>query len=130
MDIARPYTDRRGVFSRRAGRGGRSPAHRGDWRLALILILPATAGFIAFAAYPALRGIYLSFTDFRILSPATWSGLANYRQLLSDGVFWNSLWVTFYFVALTVIVGMAVSLMSAVILHRLSHSAQWVDYRT
>ena len=117
MDLARPNT----VSARRAG-GGRSPAHRGDWRLALILILPATAGFLVFAAYPALRGIYLSFTDFRILTPATWSGLANYRRLLSDSVFWHSLWTTVYFVALTVIAGMAVSLTSAVILHRLTRS--------
>jgi len=100
----------------------RSPSHRGDWRLALILILPATAGFCVFAAYPTIRGIYLSFTNFRILSPPTWAGLTNYRHLFSDDVFWNSLRVTVYFVALTVGVGLAVSLTSAVILHRLTQS--------
>jgi ABC-type sugar transport system permease subunit len=94
MDTVEPY----------AGRAGRSPAHRGDWRVALILLIPAAAGFLVFAAYPALRGIYLSFTDFRILTPPTWSGLANYRQLLSDSVFWNSLRVTAYYVVLTVVV--------------------------
>jgi len=100
----------------------RSPSHRGDWRLAVILILPATAGFCVFAAYPTIRGIYLSFTNFRILSPPTWAGLANYRRLFADDVFWHSLRVTVYFVALTVGVGLAVSLVSAVILHRLTQS--------
>ena len=41
----------------------RGAAHRSDWRLAVVLILPAAMGFIVFAAGPVLRGIYLSFTD-------------------------------------------------------------------
>ena len=69
----------------------RSPEHRKDWRVALPFLLPATVGFIFFAVYPVLRGIYLSFTNFRILSPPTWTGLANYRELLHDSVFWGSL---------------------------------------
>lgn len=100
----------------------RNPSHRGDWRLALILILPASLGFLVFALYPLIRGIYLSFTDFHILTPPVWSGIANYQQLLSDGVFWNSLGVTVYFVALSVIFGLAISLVTAVILHRLTKS--------
>lgn len=110
-----------------AGRGSRqvrrNPSHRGDWRLALILILPATIGFIIFALYPLVRGIYLSFTDFHILTPPVWSGIANYQQLLSDGVFWNSLGVTVYFVVLSVGFGLAISLVTAVILHRLTQSS-------
>jgi ABC-type sugar transport system permease subunit len=108
---------------RRAGTAHRSPSHRGDGRLALVLILPAAVGFGAFAAYPTLRGIYLSFTNFRILTPPTWAGPANYRRLLSDGVFWDSLRSTVYFVILTVAIGMVVSLATAVILHRLTRSA-------
>jgi ABC-type sugar transport system permease subunit len=99
-----------------------SPARRRDGRLALLLILPATVGFAIFAAYPVLRGIYLSFTNFRILTPPTWAGAANYRRLLSDGVFWASLRSTVYFVALTVVVGLTVALLTAVILHRLTKS--------
>jgi ABC-type sugar transport system permease subunit len=100
----------------------RSPQHRNDWRIALVLILPATAGFVLFAVYPVFRGIYLSFTNFHILSPPTWAGLANYRNLLSDDVFWGSLKVTVYFVVLTVGIGLLISLVTAVILHRLTKS--------
>jgi ABC-type sugar transport system permease subunit len=105
---------------RRANR--RNPSHKNDWRLALLLILPAAIGFALFAVYPTIRGIYLSFTNFRILSPPTWAGLANYQKLLSDSVFWNSLGTTVYFVVITVGVGMVVSLVTAVILHRLTRS--------
>jgi ABC-type sugar transport system permease subunit len=99
-----------------------NPAHRSDWRVALLLIIPATVGFVVFAAYPTARGIYLSFTDFKILTPPVWTGLSNYRELLSDAVFWHSIEVTVYFVALSVGLGLTVSLFTAVILHRLTGS--------
>ena len=100
----------------------RAPAHRRDWRLALPLILPAAAGFVLFAAYPLVRGVYLSFTSFHVLTPAKWTGLANLRQLIHDDTFWASLRVTVYFVALSVIFGVLLSLVTAVVLHRLTRS--------
>ena len=109
-----------GVPSRRRKSSG--PAHHADWRLALVLVLPAAVGFIVFAAVPVLRGIYLSFTRFRILTPPTWTGLDNYRRLFGDDVFWKSLGVTVQYVVLSVILGLAVSLATAVIMHRLTRS--------
>ena len=103
---------------RRAG----SPAHRGDARLAWVLIAPAVIGFLVFAAYPTLRGIYLSFTDFRVLTPPEWTGLDNLKRLVADEVFWHSLGVTAYFVVLSVVIGMALSVTTAVVLHRLTAS--------
>jgi multiple sugar transport system permease protein len=108
---------------RRNGSSARyGPSHRRDWRLALVLIAPASVGFLVFAVYPLARAIYLSFTNFRILSPPTWAGLANYRELFSDSVFWGSLRVTVYFVVLSVGIGIVISLITAVILHRLTRS--------
>jgi ABC-type sugar transport system permease subunit len=117
-------TARRTSASRRAAQQQtwRSPQHRKDWRYALVLILPAAVGFAFFAVYPVLRGVYLGFTRFRILSPPTWTGLANYRELLSDSVFWSSLRVTVYFVVLSVGIGILISLITAVMLHRLTRS--------
>ena len=113
----------RRAAARRARQGGsRSPIHRSDWRLALLLILPAAAGFLVFAVYPLLRGVYLSFTSFHVLSPAHWTGLANYRQLIHDGTFWSSVEVTLYFVGLSVGIGIFFSLLTAVIMHRLTQS--------
>ena len=99
-----------------------SPVHRGDWRLAWLLILPAAVGFAVFAVYPLLRGIYLSFTSFHVLSPAVWTGLANYRELIHDSTFWSSVEVTIYFVVLSVGIGIFFSLLTAVIMHRLTKS--------
>ena len=94
--------------SRRAGRTvpTRSrAARRRDLPFALLFILPAVAGFAIFYAYPTFRGVYLSFTDFHVLTPPAWTGLANFRGLVHDGVFWHSLWVTVYFVLLSVAFG-------------------------
>ncbi|HEV3170735.1 MAG TPA: sugar ABC transporter permease [Actinocrinis sp.] len=114
------------------GRGGKqskkpkshpAPIHRQDWRLAWLLIAPALVGFVLFAAYPVIRGVYLSFSSFHVLSPAKWTGLDNFRKLLHDDVFWSSLRVTVYFVGLAVVIGILLSLVTAVVLHRLTRSA-------
>jgi multiple sugar transport system permease protein len=90
--------------------------------VAWLFIAPALLGFVVFFAYPMVRGIYLSFTEFHVLTPPKWVGLANYRELFHDDVFWKSLWVTVYFVVLSAGIGILSSLVTAVILHRLTRS--------
>ncbi|WP_052488452.1 sugar ABC transporter permease [Streptomyces sp. 150FB] len=99
-----------------------SSPRRGDGKLAWLLITPAVAGFLVFFAYPTLRGVYYSFTSFHILTPPRWVGLANWQKVLGDSVFWHSLLVTVYFVGLAVVIGVLLSLVTAVILHRLTRS--------
>ena len=99
-----------------------APSHRGDARLAWILIAPAMIGFLVFAVYPTLRGIYLSFTDFRLLTPPQWIGVQNFVDLFHDDTFWASLLVTVYFVIIAVVLTLTVSLITAAILHRVTDS--------
>jgi multiple sugar transport system permease protein len=98
-------------------------ARRGDAKVAWLLITPALVGFTAFYGLPLVRGIYLSFTEFHVLTPPTWVGLANFRQLFGDEVFWHSLELTVYFVLLQVVIGTLLSLAIAAILHRMTRSA-------
>jgi ABC-type sugar transport system permease subunit len=98
------------------------PAYRGHAAAAWLLIAPALIGFGVFAVYPTLRGIYFSFTSYHILSPAQWTGLANFRHMIADQTFWHSLLVTVYFTLLSVVIGILVSLVTAVVLHRLTRS--------
>lgn len=94
-------------------------ARRNDTWVAWLLVMPAILGFGVFFAYPMVRGVYLSFTEFHILSPPVWTGLDNIQELVDDTRFWHSLGVTAYFVVLTVVLGIGVSLLTAVVLHRL-----------
>lgn len=99
-----------------------APSHRGDAKLAWILIAPALVGFLVFAVYPTLRGIYLSFTDYRLLSAPTWVGLQNFVAIAHDDTFWQSLGITAYFVVFAVVLTIVVSVLTAAVLHRVTRS--------
>src|SRR5919198_2337121 len=83
----------------------RSKLQRRQTMLAWILLLPALAvvGFVAF--YPLGKTVYYSFTDQQFLSglqPTKWIGLRNYKDLIHDTDFRNSIWVTVKFTLITV----------------------------
>ncbi|NGY66001.1 sugar ABC transporter permease [Lentzea sp. NEAU-D13] len=98
-------------------------SRRNDTWVAWLLVAPAILGFGVFFAYPMLRGVYLSFTEFHILTPPVWTGLKNIQELINDIRFWHSLGVTAYFVVLTVILGVGISLLTAVV--RMTCSPRW-----
>jgi multiple sugar transport system permease protein len=66
--------------------------------MALLFIFPSLVGFVVFYAIPAVRGLFISFTDWNLLTPAKPVGLANYVALLHDPDFWNALKVTTLYV--------------------------------
>lgn len=55
-----------------------------ETRAAWIAISPWVIGFIIFTAGPLVASLYFSMTDYDVLSPPEWVGLANYRELLTD----------------------------------------------
>src|SRR4051794_2043384 len=108
---ARPKTKRRAV------------RFNGEARTAFWFLLPSLIGFIVFYAYPALRGFYLSFTDFDLLkNSGSWVGLDNYQAMLQDTLFWNSLWVTLKYVVINIGIQTVLALGIAVLMHRLTES--------
>ncbi len=93
---------------------------RDDSRLAFLFILPALAGFLVFLVWPTLRGIYLSFTKFNLLTPPEFNGLDNYIRMVQDPVFWNALKVTLYYVVLNIGLQTVLALVIAVMMQRLT----------
>lgn len=100
------------------GRSGR----RDDTRLALLFLLPAMIGLAAFYFWPLIRGIWLSFTSWDLLSPAEFTGLENYQRMVNDPVFWNAVRVTLYYVVVNIGVQTVVALLIAVLMQRLTRS--------
>lgn len=94
----------------------------GDLWTALAFIAPAMLGYLVFLVWPTLRGVQLSFTRFDLLTPAEWAGLDNYRRMVNDPVFWDSLGVTLHYVAINIGVQTVVALLIAVLMHRLTRS--------
>lgn len=95
---------------------------RDDTKVALIFVLPAFIGLLAFYFWPLLRGIWLSFTSWDLLSPAEFIGLGNYERMFQDPVFWNAVKVTLYYVVLNIGIQMIVALTIAVLIQRLTQS--------
>ncbi|MEZ4523304.1 MAG: sugar ABC transporter permease [Thermomicrobiales bacterium] len=85
-------------------------------RTAWLLLLPTLAVVAAVAAFPLGQTIYLSFTNERLadLQDPQWIGLDNYRRLLEDDDFRNTIWVTIRFTLITItaefILGLIVAL--------------------
>jgi multiple sugar transport system permease protein len=61
------------------------------WSTPWLLAAPGLLIVGAFSLYPFLSTIYNSFTDRRTLLPGHFVGLANYRELLHDDMFWIGL---------------------------------------
>jgi multiple sugar transport system permease protein len=94
-----------------------------ETRVAWLFLFPSLVGFVVFYAYPALRGFYLSFTDFDLLrNSGSWVGLDNYKAMLQDALFWNALWVTFKYVVINIGIQTVLALAIAVLMHRLTKS--------
>ncbi|HEV7948876.1 MAG TPA: sugar ABC transporter permease [Glaciihabitans sp.] len=89
---------------------------------AWIFVLPSLIGFVAFYVWPALSGLYYSFTDFDLLTAPSFIGLENYQRLLADPLFWNAIGTTSYYVAINIGLQTVLALGIAVLMHRLTQS--------
>ncbi|NHU86192.1 sugar ABC transporter permease [Kocuria sp. JC486] len=95
---------------------------RDDTRVALMFIAPAALGLGVFLLWPLIRGIWLSFTDYNLLTPAEFVGLANYRRLIADPIFWDSMKTTVYYVVLNIGIQTVVAMIIALLMYRLTQS--------
>ena len=101
---------------------GRRARAKDDTGLALLFIAPALVGFLVFLLWPTLRGIYLSFTSFNLLTPQRFVGLDNYVRMVNDPIFWNAARVTLLYVIMNIGVQTVVALLIAVLMDRLTKS--------
>ena len=53
----------------------------------LFFLIPACSIVGMFVIYPAFKAIYLSFTNFNMISEASFIGLDNYRKIIADPFF-------------------------------------------
>lgn len=99
-----------------------TPAHprrrrRDDSRIAWLLLTPWLLGLACITAIPMVASLYLSFTDYSLLSTPRWIGLDNYIQLFSDRRFIKSLEVTFRYVFISVPLQLLFALILALLLN-------------
>lgn len=83
-----------------------------------LFVLPWILGFLIFTLGPIIASLVFSFTDYDIMLAPSWIGLANFRELFEDPLFYTSLYNTIYIVILAVPLGMLVSFAIALLLNQ------------
>lgn len=99
-----------------------SASRRVETLTAWALVLPAFVGFVLFYAWPTLRALQISFTDWNLLRPPQYVGLANYAAMLEDGHFWNGMRLSALYVLLNIPLQTVFGLGLAVAMDRLTRS--------
>jgi multiple sugar transport system permease protein len=113
----------RTALTRRGTAKKRSAWRVPETRTAALFLLPSFIGFLVFYAIPAIRGFYLSFTNWDLLKQSgDWVGVDNYKAMLQDALFWNALGRTAEYVIINIGIQTVLALAIAVLMHRLTRS--------
>ncbi|CAM4141496.1 carbohydrate ABC transporter permease [Kibdelosporangium persicum] len=91
---------------------------RGDTRAAWMFLSPWIAGFLVFTAGPMIFSLFLSLTRYDMLKPATFVGLDNYQELVTDPKVGIALYNTLFFTVLHVPLLIVLALALASLLRR------------
>jgi multiple sugar transport system permease protein len=87
--------------------------------LGYLWISPWLIGLLVFTLGPMVASLVFSFTSYRIIKAASWIGARNYIYALTeDDLFWPSLGRTFYYMLVSVPVGLLGSLLLASLLNQ------------
>jgi multiple sugar transport system permease protein len=82
------------------------------------LILPAIILLVCLVAYPFGMAIWFSLSDYWVGSPGPFVGLANYRDILGNEVFRQTVWNSFVFTAIAVALKTVLGVWLALLLAR------------
>jgi multiple sugar transport system permease protein len=93
---------------------------RNEKRLGWKLTAPAVIVMLGVTAYPMLNALWLSLFSYRLTDPAAreFVGLRNYGVVLSDGLWWQTVFTTVIITVVTVAVELVIGFAFAMVMHR------------
>jgi multiple sugar transport system permease protein len=105
-------------------------SERAEAKAGFLFITPWIFGFLILTFGPILCSLILSFCDYDVLHPARWTGIGNYKSLVTDNreIVFKSLWNAFYLGIIGIPLGMITSLAMAILLNVKVAGQKW--YRT
>ncbi|MGQ9859895.1 MAG: carbohydrate ABC transporter permease [Thermodesulfobacteriota bacterium] len=86
--------------------------------LGVLFVAPAELILLIFLAYPFILGLWLGFTDTVVGREGSFVGLENYQELLEDSAFWLTVFNTFLYTVVAVILKAVLGIGLAVVLNR------------
>ena len=98
-----------------------------NWHpIGYLFIAPAVVLFLVFVVVPIFASLFLSFTQYNVLHPPVWVGLANFLTIiLQDPRFWKAFRNTIFYVLGVVPIGISLALLLAVALEELQRGKQF-----
>ncbi|MCP3786521.1 sugar ABC transporter permease [Micromonospora sp. A3M-1-15] len=122
LTTAPDRTGRTGPAGPRRTRRGAGRARLGEGLAGYVFLSPWLIGLMGITAIPMLLSLWLSFTDYDILTPLSevrWVGLANYERMFTgDPSYWHAVRVTLTFALVAVPLKLAAALGVALLLNR------------
>jgi multiple sugar transport system permease protein len=94
----------------------RTSSAANEQRWGYFFIAPQFIGLLLFAVIPVIQSLGISFTQWNILEPPVFAGLANYKKLLTNPFTWKLFANTTYFIVGHIIVTTTVALLVAMAL--------------
>ncbi|MGW4073620.1 carbohydrate ABC transporter permease [Streptomyces asiaticus] len=93
-----------------SGRRPRLSREHREWLAAGLFLAPDVLGLLVFVAIPMVLSIGLSFFQVSGFGSYEWIGLGNYRRMMDDPLFWDSMKITGLYVVFLVPILFCVSL--------------------
>src|SRR5215510_14559205 len=99
----------------------RSDRARTEERLGWYLVAPAVFTMLVVTAYPLGKAVYLSLFSYRLTDPAgrEFVGLRNYGVVLTDPLWWQSVFTTLVITVASVAVELVIGFAFALVMHRI-----------
>ncbi|RKT52663.1 carbohydrate ABC transporter permease [Saccharothrix australiensis] len=97
-----------------------SEGKKAERRLGLLLCAPAVLVMAAVAGWPIIYSVWLSLQRYDLKFPdrREFVGLDNYVTVLTNGYWWNAMWITVVITVVSVLIELALGMALALIMHR------------
>jgi multiple sugar transport system permease protein len=83
----------------------------------LAFVSPWMIGFLIFTLVPIGLSFYYSFCDYTLTKPPVFIGLANYKELAGDTIYWKTIKNTTYYAVMVLPLGLVTALSVAMLLN-------------
>ncbi|WP_050614939.1 carbohydrate ABC transporter permease [Bacillus testis] len=92
-----------------------------------IFLFPASFLYLLFVLYPSVNALIMSFYNWRGIGEKTWIGFENYKKLMGDEAFLNSLKVTGKYILFQLPIVLILSVLLAILISHLLKT-KWLNF--